>query len=106
MPAVEAYLSQKIEEENERAARSRRAAKAVTYGSYNVQELIRVGAEVATDNPQGIRKMLTLLQTSVKISQSEGKIWADVTCILGDERLSADFNTSWPIVMRTGLFRP
>ena len=40
MPAVEAFLRQEIEDEQERAARSRRAAKALTYGSYNVNELI------------------------------------------------------------------
>ena len=40
MPAVEAFLRQGVEEEEERAARSRRAAKALTYGSYNLNELI------------------------------------------------------------------
>jgi len=40
MPAVEAYLRQEVENEEERAARSRRAAKALTYGSYNLKELI------------------------------------------------------------------
>jgi hypothetical protein len=40
MPAVEQYLSQYIADEQERAARSRRAAKAVTYGQYNLHELL------------------------------------------------------------------
>ena len=40
MPAVEAYLRQEVVDEAERAARSRRAAKALTYGSYNLKELI------------------------------------------------------------------
>ncbi|MCP4936091.1 MAG: hypothetical protein GY927_18285 [bacterium] len=40
MPAVEAFLRQEVEDEKERAARSRRAAKALTYGSYNLKELI------------------------------------------------------------------
>jgi len=40
MPAVEAFLRQGVEDEEERAARSRRAAKALTYGSYNLNELI------------------------------------------------------------------
>jgi len=40
MPAVEAYLRQEVEDEEERAARSRRAAKGLTYGSYNLKELI------------------------------------------------------------------
>jgi len=40
MPAVERYLSQTIEDEEERAARSRRAAKALTHGQYNLTELI------------------------------------------------------------------
>jgi hypothetical protein len=39
MPAVEAFLRQEIADEAEREARCRRAAKALTYGSYNVQEL-------------------------------------------------------------------
>ncbi|MCP5013284.1 MAG: hypothetical protein GY942_25165 [Aestuariibacter sp.] len=38
--AVEAFLRQEVEDETERAARSRRAAKALTYGSYNLKELI------------------------------------------------------------------
>jgi hypothetical protein len=40
MPAVEAFLRQKIKDEKERAARSRRAAKALTYGNYNLKELM------------------------------------------------------------------
>jgi hypothetical protein len=40
MPAVEAFLRQEIKDEAERAARSRRAAKALTYGNYNVKELM------------------------------------------------------------------
>jgi len=39
-PAIEAFLRQEIKDEKERAARTRRGAKAVTYGSYNLQELI------------------------------------------------------------------
>ncbi len=40
MPAVEGYLRQHINDENERVARSRRASKAVTYGQYNLKELM------------------------------------------------------------------
>lgn len=40
MPAVEQYLSQYVYDEKERAARSRRAAKAVTYGQYNLNEML------------------------------------------------------------------
>jgi hypothetical protein len=40
MPAVEAFLRQEIKDERELAARSRRAAKAVTYGNYNLKELM------------------------------------------------------------------
>lgn len=40
MPAIEAFLYQEIKDERERAARSRRAAKAVTYGNYNLNELM------------------------------------------------------------------
>ena len=39
-PAVEAFLRQEIKDEKEREARTRRAAKAVTYGSYNLKELM------------------------------------------------------------------
>ncbi len=38
-PAVEAFLRQTVADEKERAARSRRAAKALTSGSYNLPEL-------------------------------------------------------------------
>ena len=40
MPAVEAFLRQEIKDESEREARSRRAAKALTYGNYNLHELM------------------------------------------------------------------
>ena len=40
MPAVEAFLRQEVKDEKERAARSRRAAKALTQGSYNLKELM------------------------------------------------------------------
>ena len=40
MPAVDQYLSQYLPNEEERAARSRRASKAITYGQYNLNELI------------------------------------------------------------------
>jgi len=40
MPAVEAFLRQEIKDEHEREARSRRAAKALTYGNYNLKELM------------------------------------------------------------------
>ena len=39
-PAIEAFLRQEINEEKEREARTRRASKAITYGSYNMKELI------------------------------------------------------------------
>jgi hypothetical protein len=39
-PAVEAFLRQKIADEKEREARTRRASKAITYGSYNLLEIM------------------------------------------------------------------
>lgn len=39
-PAIEAFLRQEVKDEKERAARVRRGAKAVTYGSYNLKEMI------------------------------------------------------------------
>lgn len=39
-PAVEAFLRQEVKDEKERISRTRRAAKAVTYGSYNLREMI------------------------------------------------------------------
>src|SRR5690606_13377833 len=40
MPAVEQYLRAFVTDESDRAARSRRAAKAITYGQYNLEELL------------------------------------------------------------------
>ena len=40
MPAVDLFLRQEVADEAERTARSRRAAKALPYGSYNLKELI------------------------------------------------------------------
>jgi hypothetical protein len=39
-PAVEAFLRREIKDEQERIARTRRAAKTVTYGNYNLSELM------------------------------------------------------------------
>lgn len=39
-PAIEAFLRWEIEDEKEREARTRRAAKAITYGSYNLLEMM------------------------------------------------------------------
>lgn len=57
MPAVEAFLREKVKDENERAARSRRAAKALTYGNYNLKELMDKVQEMvqAEDNWKPIR---------------------------------------------------
>lgn len=50
MPAVDHYLRTAIPDEKERAARCRRAAKAVTYGQYNLDELLtELKAIVAAD---------------------------------------------------------
>lgn len=49
MPAVEAFLRQEVENEREIAARSRRAAKALTYGSYNLKELIEKVQEIVKE---------------------------------------------------------
>jgi hypothetical protein len=39
-PAIEAFLRREIKDEKEREARTRRAAKAITYGSYNLLEIM------------------------------------------------------------------
>lgn len=39
-PAIEAFLRRGIKDEKEREARTRRAAKAITYGSYNLLEMM------------------------------------------------------------------
>ena len=39
-PAIEAFLHRQIKDVEERAARTRRGAKALTYGSYNLEELM------------------------------------------------------------------
>jgi hypothetical protein len=49
MPAIEAFLRQEIKDEPEREARSRRAAKALTYGNYNLKEFMDKLREVIED---------------------------------------------------------
>lgn len=39
-PAIEAFLHQEVKDKKEREARTRRGAKALTYGSYNMKELM------------------------------------------------------------------
>lgn len=39
-PAIEAFLRQEVKDEKERTARTRRGAKTVAYGSYNMKELM------------------------------------------------------------------
>lgn len=46
MPAVDQYLNAYVRQEQERAARSRRAAKAITYGQYNLEELLGALKEI------------------------------------------------------------
>lgn len=64
MPAVEAFLRQEVKDEQEREARSRRAAKALTYGNYNLkefmdklQEIIQVEGQWQPIRVQGYRIM-------------------------------------------------
>ncbi len=45
-PAIEAFLRQEVKDEKEREARTRRAAKSITYGSYNLLELINKLREI------------------------------------------------------------
>jgi len=45
-PAIEAFLSQKIEDVEEKKARTRRGAKSLTYGSYNLKELMNTLQEI------------------------------------------------------------
>ena len=45
-PAVEAFLRREIKDEKEREARTRRAAKAVTYGNFNLPELMNKLREI------------------------------------------------------------
>ncbi len=52
MPAIDQYLRGWIPEESERAARSRRAAKAITYGQYNLNELIAEMKRIVTQSSQ------------------------------------------------------
>jgi len=52
MPAVEQYLSRFISDEQEKAARSRRASKAITYGQYNLDELVEEAKEWITADTQ------------------------------------------------------
>jgi len=52
MPAVDHYLKAWVPDEQERAARSRRAAKAITYGQYNLNELIEQMKKIVQHNGQ------------------------------------------------------
>lgn len=52
MPAIDHYLRAWIPEEQERAARSRRAAKAITYGEYNLTELIEAMKTIVSQSGQ------------------------------------------------------
>ncbi len=45
-PAIEAFLRQEVKDEKEREARTCRAAKSITYGSYNLLELINKLREI------------------------------------------------------------
>lgn len=45
-PAIEAFLRREVKEAKERDARTRRASKAITYGSYNVKEFIERQQEI------------------------------------------------------------
>ena len=51
-PAVDHYLRAAIPDEKERAARTRRAAKAVTYGQYNLDELLTELKAIVTADGQ------------------------------------------------------
>ena len=50
MPAVEHYLRAYVTDEKDRAARSRRAAKAITYGQYNLEELLNELNEIVASD--------------------------------------------------------
>lgn len=55
-------------------------------------ELIRTGADAADDDPKIQRKIYQLLELKATLSHVDGERWADVTCILGEQHLSAEFN--------------
>jgi len=70
MPAVEAFLRQEVEDEKERAARSRRAAKALTYGSYNLNELIDKLREIVEE--EGVWEPIVIQGVSGSASGWDG----------------------------------
>jgi hypothetical protein len=51
-PAIEAFLRREVKDEKEREARTRRGAKAVTYGSYNLKELMDKVQEIVEEEGQ------------------------------------------------------
>lgn len=51
-PAIEAYLRQEVSDEKERAARTRRGAKALSYGSYNMKELMEKLEDIVEEEGQ------------------------------------------------------
>lgn len=52
MPAVDQFLRQTVKEDGQRAARSRRAAKAVTYGQMNLNELLDALQQIVIADPR------------------------------------------------------
>ena len=57
-PAIEAFLHRQIEDVKEREARTRRGAKALTYGSYNLKELMSKLQEII--KAEGIWKPIVI----------------------------------------------
>lgn len=62
--------------------------------------LVREGADIADNDPRLQRTIYRLLELKVTLSLVEGEKWADVTCILGDNHLPAEFSPKHSIVNR------
>jgi site-specific DNA recombinase len=59
-----------------------------------IAEQVRVGADLTDDNTEAQREIFHLLQMKVTLSESEGKRWADVTCILGTTNVPAAYSAN------------
>ena len=71
-PAVEAFLRREIKDEKEREARTRRAAKAVTYGNYNLPELMISYEKLLRQKATGSQSWHKVIELRLSILQPFG----------------------------------
>lgn len=55
---------------------------------------IRAGVELVDDEPETQREIYRLLNLAVTLSCVDGRKWADVTCVLGENHVPAEFSVN------------